>query len=329
MKWKKNFRKIPQNIIDLLSGMGGTNIVTACLIKIKRENLEQGIYSHLEMGLQDGKPVFPETILPNASNGIYSNYNIHGQEKIRRDLPMTSKSYSVETPNFGDWDKGSHSVDFSRPAYQREYFGPKYREIKIELMGVDAVKGDYIFRFTVDEVLNPQAQDFERNLFFCLNLLQENTGNHGVFPTNANYADYLKSLYVNWEILPPGELEENVNRILSGVKSQDPHIKARLVERYKFLILLHPRNMIQGTSGFVRYFGAQFADDLVVFENIEYGNAIYIMFNNWAELSTKSRHELLTSGSGDYVRIPHTRTWKPKLRGILRRELKKRQQHLI
>lgn len=330
MKWQKNFRKIPQNIIHQLSEIGDANVVVACVSKIRGEQIERGDYAHLEIGLKDGKPIFPEKILPSVKNGIYSSYNINGQEKVMRDLPMTSRSYSVETPNFGDWTKGSHSVDFSRPAYQRRYFGPKYREIRIELIGIDAIKNDFIFKFTVDEVLNPKNdEDFDRSLFFCLNLLQENTGNHGIYPTDASYDTYLKSLYVNWEILPPGEVDDIVNRILAGIKQETPQLRANLIERYKFLISLKPRNIIQGTSGFVRYFGAQFADDLVVFENIQYGNAIYILFENWAALSTKSRHELIASSLDDYIRIPHTKNWKPKLRNILRREIKKRQHHLV
>ena len=39
--------------------------------------------------------------------------------------------------------------------------------------------------------------DFEDNLLFVLNLLQENVGNHGVYPAEAEISDYLKSLYVN------------------------------------------------------------------------------------------------------------------------------------
>jgi hypothetical protein len=329
MKWQKNIRKIPQNILDLLDNLVGKNIIAACTVKFREEDIKLGEYAHLGLSLENGKVAFPETILPNTSNGHYSYYNVHGQEKVLHDLPMTTKSYTLETPNFGDWSKGSHSVDLSRWVYQREYFGPKYREIKIELLGMDAIKGDYLFKFTVDEVLNPDAKDFTRNLFFCLNLLQENTGNHNVFSTDASYNDYLKSLYVSWEILPPGEAEESANRILTGNRSQDPQIKTRLIERYKFLLSLHPQNMVQGMSGFIRYFGAQFADDLIVFENIEYGNAIYVMFDKWAELSMKPRNELMATGPDGYVRIPHAKTWKMKLRSIVKRELKKRNQKLL
>ena len=159
---------------------------------------------------------------------------------------------------------------------------------------------------------------------FNLNLLQENTGNHGVFSINAGLSEYLKSLYVSWEILPPGEIEQNITRILTGIKSSDPKLRQKVTDRYKFLSSLKPRNFVQGTSRFQRYFGAQFADDLVVFENVEYGNAIYIMFQNWEELSKISRFDLLSTGAREFIRIRHTKTWKLKLKRVIQDELKKR-----
>ncbi|MCI0447175.1 hypothetical protein L0152_28705, partial [bacterium] len=135
---------------------------------------------------------------------------------------------------------------------------------------------------------------------------------------------YLKTLYVNWEILPLGQREETITKILSGINSNDPKIRARLVDRYDFLQRLKPRNFIKGTSEFRRYFGAQFADDLVVFENIEYGNAIYTMFGNWEQLSKKSRTELMSSKTQEFIRIPHTKTWKRRLTKLVLEEMYKR-----
>ena len=62
-----------------------------------------------------------------------------------------------------------------------------------------------------------------------------------------------------------------------------------------------------------------FADDLVVFENIDYGNAIYVMYEDWQELSQKSRVELRAS-QDNFTRIQHTKHWKYRLRA----EIKKR-----
>jgi hypothetical protein len=298
-------------------------MVVACSLKINTEDILNGVYHHLNIKIVNGKLEYPQQVLPNPESGRYSRYNLYGQEKVYRDEPMVNKTYSVEAPNFGDWDKGSHEVSWDRDVYQRDFVGPKYLELTLEFLGIDN-KNNHIFKFTVDNILNISRPNFWNDLLFDLNLLQENVGNHGVFPTDANLNEYLNSLYVSWEILPPGELEDNVTRILAGIKNLDPKLRQRTTDRYKFLLSLKPQNLIQGTSRFQRYFGAKFADDLVVFENVEYGNAIYLMYGNWEELSQKSRTELLSSGSADFIRIPHTKTWKFRLRAIVKKELRKR-----
>jgi len=315
--------KIPDSILEQVKKYNGSNIVAACVIKMKPESIIDGDLRHLDIEIIDGNLKYPNHILPRPDVGRYSKYNLLGREIVHQELPMVSKGYDVDSPNYGDWSKGSHEVTFFKDVYQREYIGPKYIEIKIELVGIDN-KNNHVFKFTVDDVLNSSESKFTDDLLFDINLLQENVGNHGIYTTDANLNEYLRSLYVNWEILPPGEVEENVTRILSGIKSQDPRLRKRLVERYKFLELMHPRNFVQGTSGFQRYFGAQFADDLVVFENVEYGNAIYVMYKDWEELSKLTRTELLTSRVQDFIRIRHTITWKLRLRSILREELQKR-----
>jgi hypothetical protein len=323
LHWKKNLNKIPDNIRERVNALGATNMVVACSLKIPAEEILKGVFQHLEINLVDGNLQFPARILPSPEAGRYSRYNLFGREEVYRDEPMINKSYSVDSPNFGDWSKGSHEVIWDRRVFQRGFIGPKYLEITIEFVGIDN-RNNHIFKFTVDDILNISRPEFWEDLLFDLNLLQENVGNHGVFGTEANLDEYLNSLYVNWEILPPGEIEENVTQILTGIRSSDPGLRQRITDRYKFLQSLKPQCLIQGTSRFQRYFGAKFADDFVVFENVEYGNAIYVMFSNWEELSQKSRTELLSSASTDFIRIRHTRTWKLRLRAVVTEELRKR-----
>lgn len=324
--WKKNLNKIPDNIRDKVNGFGNSNMVVACSVIFKTEDIFNGVYHHLNIRITDGKLEYPERVLPDPEGRRYSRYNLYGYEKVYRDEPMVNRTYIVESPNYGDWDKGSHEVSWDREVYQRDFIGPKYLELNLEFVGIDN-KNNHLFKFTVDDILNQNRPDFWNDLLFDLNLLQENVGNHGVYRTDADLNEYLNSLYVSWEILPPGELEENVTRILTGIKSSNPKLRQRITDRYKFLLSLTPQHLIQGTSKFQRYFGAKFTDDLVVFENVEYGNALYLMFCNWEKLSQKSRTELLSSNSPDFIRIPHTKTWKLRLKAIVRSELRKRKMH--
>ena len=56
----------------------------------------------------------------------------------------------------------------------------------------------------------------------------------------------------------------------------------------------------------------------LVFENVEYGNAIYVMFDNWEELSQKSRVDLLSGKFGEnFERVVHTGDWQEKVTKIV------------
>ena len=82
---------------------------------------------------------------------------------------------------------------------------------------------------------------------------------------------------------------------------------------------INPKNIIKGTSGFQRYFGALFTKNLVVFENISYGNAIYVMYNDWETLSKKAGWNKSLS----YERKIHNKNWKRILYKLLNSKLEK------
>lgn len=70
--------------------------------------------------------------------------------------------------------------------------------------------------------------------------------------------------------------------------------------------------MISNSLGSSAYFGAQFADDVVVFENINFGNAAYVLYEGWKEMSKLSRTELLRD-ENSFDRIVHSKGWEKRL----------------
>jgi hypothetical protein len=165
--------------------------------------------------------------------------------------------------------------------------------------------------------------ELANDLFFNINLLQENVGAVDIAPSGATRADYLKTVFVDWEILPVGEREETIAKILSRYKSPSPEIRQKVQERYDLLAKLKPENFVNGTSGLRRYFGAKFSDSLVVFENLDYGNAIYAMFEDWESLSKRSRIELLNGSRAGFERIVHTAGWQGRLKMLLKKKLRR------
>lgn len=324
-KSQRNFRKIPEYVQLKLNSFADESFVVACVKKVSEREILAGNFSKIGISVTNGNLDFPKTQIPLPSNGRFSRINSQGLEIVRNDLPKITKSYAMEVPNFGDWSKGSHTVTWSREVYQREFLAPKQLEIEIELLGEEELANDkvFVFRFTVSETLNKKKSlannDFlvKNDLFFNLNLLQESVGAADVFPSVATRADYLSSLYVNWEILPVGEKESTVDRILSGVKAPTPELRRKIAERYDLLFKLNP-TFIKGVSGLRRYFGAVFADNLVVFEHLEYGNAIYVMFEDWKTLSKLTRPQLLSGERKGFERIVHRKGWENKLLNLLK-----------
>ena len=321
--WKKSFRRLPDPIRKKVSKTSGDKVMVACVKKIPASALRAGVYGHLSMSIEGDRPVFPGRIMPKPTLGVFSLRNAQGQEVVRKDLPKVTKTYSVDAPNWGDWGNGSHEVSWDRDVYQREFIPPKELEISIELLKMEAgTEPLFIFRLRVEEILDKKAPEFETELLSNLNLLQENTGSSDVFTPDADSNAYLKTISVFWEILPPGERSDMLAHILAKLREPSAELKKKLMDRYTFLEKLKPVAYISGASGFQRYFGAQFTDNLVVFENLEYGNAIYVMFGDWEALSKLSRLELLKDRRGaGYERIVHRKGWKGALKKVIEARL--------
>jgi hypothetical protein len=316
--WKKNLRKIPEAVKEKIRGFKGDRVVVACAKKVSLAELKDGTYSHLGLKTEDGEIVHPASTIPPSEAGRYSGWNVEGREIVHDDQPKEPKTYSWEAPNFGDWSKGSHTVRMRRMVYPRTEVPPRNLSIDIDILGQEVLDEEaFAVKFAVSQPLDPEGEDFGRELLFHLNLLQENVGHHGVFPDGAPEAKYLDSLFVDWEILPPGTEDREYDRVLSGVDGESPGKRKELTERFETLADLGPETYVQGRGGFRRYFGAKFDEDLVVFENTRYGNAIYVMYGDWRELSQKSRIELLENHEGEFDRIEHRDGWKEELTRLL------------
>lgn len=310
--WKRNLRLIPESVRNKLDSIESDEVVATAVIAVPDADYRAGKYAHF-LRDEDGPST---TRIPDPEMGRYSRQNVQGW--IRRDLPKIPRTYCVEAPNWGDWSKGSHDMCQTRYVYQR-----LMKQLSITISRLDSRPSPggvlHLMRVSVDEVLGRNAEDFELNLLYNLNLLQENFGATGVGQPGETGAA-AETVMVGWELLPIGTGEQrNIDAIAGNL---DPQVRARIAERYAFFAEMNPRTLISGTSGFRRYFGFMFTDDLVVLENMDYGNAIYIMGDDWQVLSTLSRMELLSGGvARRFIRIEHRGDWMAKAAAIIRRQL--------
>lgn len=305
----KNLLKIPGSILQRLATFDQDDVVAATVKLVLPEDV--GRYTRLGLSLDDGNLGIPEPQPPDPSAGRYSNANLYGMEKVRKDLPKIIKSYGFWAPS---WGSGSyHCVSHDREVYIREIYAPKQVNLSIAL--VERRGEGFLLRFAIDQVLSRRTPNFERELLYNLNLLQENVGAADVFESATSLADYALSVKVDWQLLPPGTVDEVVAAMLRGKRPVTPEQAAVMKERITVMHQLQPEAYITGTDGFLRYFGARFGDDFVAFENARYGNALYIMYDGWEALSQKSRIELLAGDRDLYDRIEHRPGWVNQLRG--------------
>jgi hypothetical protein len=321
----KNFLKVPAHILARLKSLGQDDVVVACVKLVTAD--DAGKYSHLGLKLVEGELVAPERQLPNPATGKYSQANAFGMEKTRKDLPKEKRSYGFWAPNYGDWSKGSHYVSQVREVYPREFYPPK--EVELSIMSVGVVGDAHKVKFAVEQVINQRTPNFEQELLYNLNILQENVGAADVFPSEATLEEYAKTVRVDWQLLPPGSTDEVMQRLLQGKGKLTPDAEKTMRERVDFIGRLKPEAFIAGTDGFLRYFGAKFADDLVVFENARYGNALYVMHEDWEALSRRSRIDLLAGPRDSFERIEHRKGWKEILRAIVYDHRKKGSRRLL
>lgn len=316
--WKSNFNKIPAHIQAALGNINGDRIVIAATKKVARADIELGQYAHLGLICEDGEVRTNGPIQPPSDAGKWSDRNARGWDRKRMDWPMVSKTFYFETPNFGDAATyGTHMHSMDRDVYQHQVFEPQ--GMTIEPVVLEDRGGELVpVKFTLSPMLERGQGEFDLMLLWSINVLQENTGVTGVFASDATHEDYIATITLDWQVFPPGTMEEVVARMTGGARPANlPDFERHVRDRVRLFEKFQPTSYLRGQGGFGSYFGAMFADDLVVFENLKYGNAVYVLYENWDEVSRRSRLELLRDRDAHFDRIVHTEGWEERLAALI------------
>lgn len=319
------YLKVPKALAEDLANIKSDLVQIAATKRIAFKDIQDGLYSHVGLTADDAKITVRSDNQPLPTAGKWSERNQVGWEIVRKDLPMTTKSFSFEAPNFGDAARNGTSMRvIQRDVYQRHIFEPRGLLISTELMAEtdDAV----VVKFSLNEVLDRKHKEFERLFLWSLNVLKENTGVTGVYASGATREDFLGSLTLSWEIFPPGTVNEVIARLAKSPADPGnaPDFEKHIRDRVALFEKLKPVNYIRGQGGFGSYFGAQFADDLVVFENLRYGNAIYVLYEGWEDISKRSRLDLLRDNDAKFDRILHVADWQERLGELVKFQLYQR-----
>jgi hypothetical protein len=315
---KRNLRKIPAHIIEKANAIPGDELSVGCTLQMSQDDIAAGRYSHLNFTLENGNLLVPDEILPPPERGRYSRWNLHGRWLVHRDRPKVPKEFEMEAQSGAG--PGTHTIYYTRFVFPRTFRPPSELVLKPQVIGKsDTANPVWTVAVLVSDTVNKSDARFHEQLLFCLNLVQENVGTATVFTKHPAASELSKSRSVDWELLPEGIRQD---LLLAKVLPHDVRKRSEVAQRFEarrqLLQSMQPKRWVVGTSGFRRYFGAQFQDDLVALENVEYGNALYVLKGPWEELSKLSRVELWGK-SNNVARVVHTPGWEDRALAVIGR----------
>ena len=322
--WKQSHRNVPASLLADLTRITSDLIIVAATKKIPFSDIAGGVYGHLGVRGDGAGVSVVESVIPSEDVGRYSTRNRNGWVVKRTDLPKITKTFSWETPNFGDASTyGTHTHYQDREIYQQQIFEPRNFPIKVEILNSPGVE-NVLVKFEVGQTLDRRAAGFDDELLFCLNLLQENAGVSGVFPSNATRDDFIGTVQLDWEVFPPGNAAQLMASMTAGRSALTVDRARTIAERLELFAKLPIEKLFKGSNSFGSYIGALYAKNLVVFENMNYGNALYVLYDNWEDVSKRSRLELLRGTTKSFDRFVHTDGWEDRFQDHMEAELKKR-----
>ncbi|MGM3305370.1 hypothetical protein ACSQ6I_05165 [Anabaena sp. WFMT] len=257
-----------------------------------------------------------ESVLPSLGLGPKSRYNSLGKDMIHRDCPKETAYRMIEW-RWKQWCGGGETeevCDFRDVPYQR-YPRTHIPAPSIELKIATNTQGEKIL------VSTPIVYDTSNHslLLHIINLCLEIFRECQVFSENLDAIINVPLKRLNWTILKSGQypwskLRQEVKKIIENA----PRGKHRIIEdRIETINKYVPDFFAVGRAGFSGYIVFGFSSqNLFVLESIQFGNATYILGDNWERLSLLSKAEILND-SLHQERIVHRIGWHSKIRTLL------------
>lgn len=256
-----------------------------------------------------------DTILPPAV-GPTSRFNAEGKFIIHRDQPKESRYVRTMMWRWKEW-RGPDTVekeearDVWKDCYPRTFVAPPALEISFvestdsEFAVVAAqLRNDIAHLETITHAINLMLE-----LFGECEIVQEDLSQYTAPAINR----------VNWQMLPPGRqpwaaLRAHLEQTLAKKSDDDKRI---IIDRQAFVNSLQPDEIFVGLGGFDGYVAYVFNKyGLVVLESVSWGNAIYVLGEDWQTVARMSKAEVLQD-ERHVARIIHAKSWKAALARLL------------
>lgn len=260
-------------------------------------------------------PKIGQRLLP-SKIGPTTRRNAEGWHIVRRTEPMEKVYRQVEWTrkqwNGPDMIEVTNTVDVPYWRYPRT----KHLPWSVELSIAATDDGAPVV------VSPPLAWDPANpgEMVHRINLLLELFGEAAIFDDALAPVPLPTVTRLNWELLPPGvhpwpavqqSVATNIDRL--------PKLRRPVVtNQLKTLARLKPDQVATGRGGFSGYTAFIFEKaGVVILESFEYGNATYVLGEDWKTVSQMSKAEILNENRHQ-DRIIHVDGWHGRIRAAVR-----------
>lgn len=261
-------------------------------------------------------PAIPgATALP-AVVGRVTRFNAEGKWHVRRDLPKELRFVGSRSWTRQEWrgrdqtEEVEDTIYIYRWAYPRDLIEPP----SVELTYVEH-EGN---RLVVSPELTFQTADADLNKH-VINLMLELFRSCEIVLNDLARLTPPAELRANWVMLPPGEhpwerIEAHIGAVFAG---KTPSVAKAVLERQRVILAHEPAVTWRGLGGFSDYIAYIFPNlGLVVLESIYYGNALYVLGENWEDLSKLTKAQIIQHQLAER-RIVHSKGWIQHLNDAL------------
>lgn len=277
----------------------GLYVATAINTKVLDHNLKTIGFPSIDF---TGVKLIPRGI------GPVTKFNAEGRFIPLKYLP---KETYYRDAFIKDWHGNFHYVGIPGKRYQRKQISAPCQEISLITIGNN--------HYAISDLL-PNTLEGKEQIKHVVNLFLEIFGVCEILDKNkCPEVATAKLKRANWQILPEGEIVwERVNKIVGNI--QNPNDLAGQLQKFRFktIIKYKPDLVYYGNGGFHGYLVFVFKkNNLVLMENMVYGNATYVFRDNWEELSKLSKAEIIKYNLQE-KRLVHRANWAYQISALLK-----------
>lgn len=262
------------------------------------------------------EPKNGDTVLPPTSFGAVSRFNAEGKYIKHKDQEMETAYRQIEWHwkefcGRNERVERSKIVDVPYKRYPRTYISPPSMEISfIYNNEVKIIKINKIFKYT--------SNNFD-DIKHGVNLLLEIFNRCEVFTKDLDIINKPSVRRLNWDILPKGKYPwDKLQPKLDEIIKREPKGNHPVINnRFEKIRQYDPEFTAIGRAGFRGYVIFGFPKkELYILESTKYGNATYVLSENWEKLSKLTKAELLQNDLHK-DRIIHRESWENEIDKLL------------